>query len=590
MLLDNSIWIGTSSEGAVCLLPKMANRHGLISGATGTGKTVTLQVLSEAFSQLGVPVFMADVKGDLAGLAKPGELNDKIRERLETAGISHYSPRACPVTFWDIFGEKGHPVRATVSEMGPLLLARMLQLNETQSGVLHLVFKIADDENLLLIDMKDLKAMLAYAGENASRYTLNYGNITKASIGAIQRAVAVLEEQGGNLFFGEPALNINDWFVRDEAGQGMVNILAAEKLFLRPALYSAFMLWMLGELYEMLPEQGDMDLPRFVFVFDEAHLLFEDCPRELLSKIELIIRLIRSKGVGVFFCTQNPGDIPSTVLSQLGARVQHALRAFTPQEQRVIRTVAQTFRTNPSFDMETAITSLGTGEALLSFLTEDGSPSVTQRAQVLPPQSSIGFISDSLRQTIIETSDLKGKYDETFDRESAYELLAGKFTTQGVARSRVLMPLPEYEGAQVGVEQQPVYTAMTFKVFDPQTGAYVDREVSAPVPAQPLPQPAPVPMQALETTVAPPAQVPAQVPVQTPPPVLVFNPKTGQYEPKMEEEKPVKAKTTAAKEPKKEKGLAERMLENVARSSASGAGYTIGRTITRNVLGVFGIK
>ena len=317
MLLDNKIWIGTSNEGAISMLPQMANRHGLISGATGTGKTVTLQVLAEGFSQLGVPVFMADVKGDLAGLAKPGDQNERIASRLSQVGVTNFSFRACPVTFWDVFGKAGHPVRTTVSEMGPLLLARMLQLNDTQSGVLHLVFRIADEEGMLLIDLKDLRAMLAYVGENAGDYTLRYGNIAKASIGAIQRAIAVLEDQGGNDFFGEPALSINDWFVRDENGNGMVNILAADKLFLRPALYSAFMLWMLGELYELLPERGDKELPRMVFFFDEAHLLFEDCPKELMDKIQLTIRLIRSKGVGVFFITQNPTDVPSSVLSQL---------------------------------------------------------------------------------------------------------------------------------------------------------------------------------------------------------------------------------------------------------------------------------
>ncbi len=588
MLLDNSIWLGTSGEGAVCMIPRMANRHGLISGATGTGKTVTLQVLTEAFSQLGVPVFLADVKGDLAGLAKPGEMNGKIRSRLETCGVKHYVNRPCPVTFWDIFGEKGHPVRTTVSEMGPLLLARMLQLNETQSGVLHLVFRIADDENMLLIDLKDLKAMLAYAGENASRYTLNYGNITRASVGAIQRAVAVLEDQGGGRFFGEPALNINDWFVRDEEGHGMVNVLAADKLFLRPALYSAFMLWMLGELYELLPEQGDRELPQMVFFFDEAHLLFEDCPRELLDKVELTIRLIRSKGVGVFFCTQNPADVPSTVLSQLGARVQHALRAFTPLEQRVIKAVAQTFRTNPSFDTESAITNLGTGEALLSFLQEDGSPSVTQQAVILPPQSSIGAISDSLRQTIVDTSELKGKYDETFDSQSAYELLSGKFAAQGILQTRVLQPLPSAEAVPDEAPAQPAFTTMTFKVYDPQSGTYIDREVSAPAPYAP-PVPAPYVPPARSADAARP--LPAQPAAQEPPPVLVYNPNTGLYEPRPEREgKTAKAGAGAAREAKKEKTVVERMLENFTRSTASGAGYTVGRSITRNILGVFGIK
>ncbi len=576
MLKDNTVWLGTSQEGPVTMLPQLANRHGLISGATGTGKTVTLQVMAEAFSQLGVPVFMADVKGDLAGLAKPGEMNDRIASRLAQCGVTDYTNRAFPVTFWDVFGKSGHPVRATVSEMGPLLLARMLQLNDTQSGVLHLVFRIADDEGMLLIDLKDLRAMLVYVGENAQNYTLRYGNITKSSVGAIQRAIAVLEDQGGNQFFGEPSLDINDWFVRDEEGRGMINILAADKLFLRPAMYSAFLLWMLGEIYELLPERGDSQQPQMVFFFDEAHLLFNDCPRELLDRVELTIRLIRSKGVGVFFITQNPSDVPSSVLSQLAARVQHALRAFTPQEQRVIKTVADTFRPNPAFGTEQAIMALGTGEALLSFLLEDGSPSIVQRAMILPPQSSIGAITDSLRATILETGDLAGKYDTTFDRESAYEVLSGKFATHGVQQTAVVTA---EETAEAPVPAAPAKA--TFKVYNPQTGAYETREMEMPTPAVPAPVPIPQPE----------AQAPAQTPaVQERPPVLVYNPRTGQYEPQdiQEYRAPTPAKKQA--EPKKEKGMVEKMLDNFTRSSASGAGYTVGRSITRNILGVFGIK
>jgi len=573
MLLDNKIWVGTSNEGAVSMLPQMANRHGLISGATGTGKTVTLQVLAEGFSQLGVPVFMADVKGDLGGLAKPGDQTERIANRLKQVGVTNFNFRACPVTFWDVFGQAGHPVRATVSEMGPLLLARMLQLNDTQSGVLHLVFRIADEEGMLLIDLKDLRAMLAYVGENAGDYTLRYGNISKTSIGAIQRAIAVLEDQGGNDFFGEPALSINDWFVRDENGSGMVNILAADKLFLRPSMYSAFMLWMLGEIYELLPERGDTQLPQMVFFFDEAHLLFEDCPRELLERIELTIRLIRSKGVGVFFITQNPADVPSSVLSQLAARVQHALRAFTPQEQRVIKTVADTFRPNPAFSTEQVILSLGTGEALLSFLMEDGAPSVVQRAMILPPQSSIGAISADLRQTFLSTSDLSGKYDTTFDRESAYEVLSGKYATHGVQATGVL----ELEEVP---EQPEVSSRATFKVFNPQTGTYETREVEMPA----LAVPASVP-QATQT--AAPMQAPA---VQERPPVLVYNAKTGQYEPQDLKEYRAPAPVRKQAEPRKEKTVAQKMLDNFTRSTASGAGYQVGRSITRNILGVFGIK
>ena len=586
MLLDNKIWVGTSDEGAVCLLPQLANRHGLISGATGTGKTVTLQLLAEGFSQLGVPVFMADIKGDLAGLSRPGQRNDKIEERLKKTGVQSYVNRGCPVTFWDVFGEQGHAVRATVSEMGPLLLARMLQLNDTQAGVLHLVFRIADEQGLLLIDLKDLRAMLAYVGENAQDYTVRYGNISKPSIGAIQRAIAVLEDQGGNLFFGEPALHINDWFVRDEQGNGMVNILAADKLFRRPAMYSAFLLWMLGEIYELLPETGDKELPRMVFFFDEAHLLFEDCPRELLDRIQLTIRLIRSKGVGVFFITQNPTDIPSGVLSQLSARVQHALRAFTPQEQKVITAVAQTFRQNPAFDTEQAITQLATGEALLSFLQEDGAPSVTQRATILPPQSAIGAITEELRRTLVDASDLDGKYDEMFDRESAYEVLTAKFFSHGVQQTSVLQSVPVQAAV---VEEGPVpHTTqpMTFKVFDPATGQYVERQVEAP--AAPAPQPSQTVYAPQPQTPAPvPAPAPSQAPaVQDPPPVLVFNPKTGQYEPQA----PQTQKATKAASGKQQPSTLDRMLQSFTRSTASGAGYTVGRSITRNILGVFGIK
>ena len=588
MLLENKVWVGTSKEGAVCMLPQMANRHGLISGATGTGKTVTLQVMAEAFSQLGVPVFMSDIKGDLGGLAKPGELNEKINARLATCGVQHFTPRACPVMFWDVFGKSGHPVRATVSQMGPLLLSRMLQLNDTQAGVLHLVFRIADEQNMLLIDLKDLRAMLTYVGEDSQNYTLRYGNISKSSVGAIQRAIAVLEDQGGNDFFAEPALNINDWFVRDEAGNGMINILAADKLFLRPALYSAFMLWMLGELYELLPEQGDRDLPRIVFFFDEAHLLFEDCPKELLDKIQLTIRLIRSKGVGVFFITQNPTDIPSSVLSQLSARVQHALRAFTPQEQRVIQAVAQTFRINPEFDTQEVLTALGTGEALLSFLEKDGSPSITQRATILPPQSAIGAISDTLRQTLIEASDLKGKYDEVFDRESAYELLSAKFASQGVQQTSVVAEIPpQYQPGMTDVAQ-PTSATMTFRVYDPATGEYVERRMQAPVqPQVPMQtQYSMPPSQTLPQYQTPQPTAPA-IP-QGPPPVLVFNPKTGQYEPQQLSAK--EQKQAAAKESRQEPSTLEKMLANFTRSTASGAGYTVGRSITRNILGVFGIK
>jgi DNA helicase HerA-like ATPase len=580
MLLDNKIWLGTSPEGSVAMLPRLANRHGLISGATGTGKTVTLQVLAEAFSQLGVPVFLADVKGDLAGLAKPGEMNDKILARMKTVGLSAFEPHSSPVAFWDIYGVSGHPVRTTVSEMGPLLLSRMLQLNDTQAGVLHIVFRIADDEGLLLIDLKDLRAMLSYAGGKAGEYTLRYGNIARASVGSIQRSIAVLEDQGGSLFFGEPSLDLADWLVRDENGHGMINILAADQLFLRPAMYSAFLLWMLAELYELLPEQGDSELPRMVFFFDEAHLLFQDCPKELMDKVELTIRLIRSKGVGVFFITQNPADVPSSVLSQLAARVQHALRAFTPAEQKVIRTVAETFRPNPKFDTQEAITQLQTGEALLSFLDEDGAPSITQRAVILPPQSAIGSISDQLRAAIIDASEVRDKYTQMFDRESAYELLSAKYSSQGIlGTAKVIM---EEVG---GMVEQAAGTApiapQTLQVFDPATGRYVTREMQTTV-SYPVPQPA----------FQPAAQV--RKVEQAPPPVLVYNQKTGQYEARQQvptvQAPPEAAPARAARVLKTEKSLAERMLDNFTRSTASGAGYSIGRTISRGILGIFGVK
>lgn len=567
MLLDNKIWIGQSDEGPVTFLPAMANRHGLISGATGTGKTVTLQQMAEGFSQLGVPVFMADVKGDLAGLIKPGEAHPKILQRLEKVGIEHFSPKGNPVTFFDVFGKGGHPVRTTVSEMGPLLLGRLLDLNETQTGVLHLIFRIADDEGMLLIDLKDLRAMLSYVGENAGKYTIHYGNITKASVGAIQRAIAMLEDQGGDLFFGEPSLNIADWIKQDENGRGVINILAAEKLFLKPNVYSAFLLWMLGELYEFLPEQGDSTIPRMVFFFDEAHLLFNDCPKALLEKVELTIRLIRSKGVGVFFVTQNPADVPSSVLSQLAARIQHALRAFTPQEQRIVKTVAQTFRPNPNFDTETAIMSLGTGEALVSVLMPDGAPSVTQKTMILPPQSQIGAISEQLRQTVIQTSELFGKYDEAFDRESAYEVLSQRFAQSGIEAIHVLKQ-EVLEGSQA----EPAARKMGYKVFDPASGRYIVSEEAAPIEVQ-------QPMV---------RSVPARQ--SAPAPVLVFNPQTGQYEPQEAAHQELKAQKVSKAQLKKEKSLGEKMLENFMSSTVRGAGYSTGRSISRGILGVFGIK
>lgn len=413
-------------EKELLLLPGMGNRHGLIAGATGTGKTVTLQVMAEQFSKIGVPVLLADVKGDLSGIGAPGSATPRISERLSLLGLTGHSFEACPVTFWDLFGEQGHPIRTTVSDMGPLLLGRLLNLNETQAGVLTLVFKIADDQGLLLLDLKDLRAMLQHVGENARQFTTEYGNVSAVSIGAIQRGLLDLEQQGGERFFGEPALNLDDLLQTDGAGRGMVNILAADKLMQSPKLYATLLLWLLAELFERLPEAGDLEKPKLVFFFDEAHLLFSDAPKVLLEKIEQVVRLIRSKGVGVYFISQNPLDIPDIVLGQLGNRVQHALRAFTPRDQKAVEAAAQTFRANPRLDVATAITELGTGEALVSFLDAKGAPGVVERALVCPPRSHIGPIDTALRATTIRQSVLQGQYDQAVDRESAYERLKGR--------------------------------------------------------------------------------------------------------------------------------------------------------------------
>jgi len=408
----------------LCLLPALANRHGLITGATGTGKTVTLQRLAEQFSAIGVPVFLADVKGDLSGLGAAGVKSEKLAARLDKLGVKDWAPAASPVVFWDVFGESGHPVRATVSDMGPLLLGRLLALNDTQEGVLQLVFKIADDQGLLLLDLKDLRAMVQYVGENAKQFTTEYGNVSAASIGAIQRALLTLDNQGGEKFFGEPMLDIAD-LMQTDGGRGVVNILAADKLMTSPKLYSTFLLWLLAELFEQLPEAGDLEKPKLVFFFDEAHLLFDEAPAALQDKIEQVVRLIRSKGVGVYFVTQNPLDVPDKVLGQLGNRVQHALRAFTPRDQKAVKTAAETLRANPKFDAETAITELGVGEALVSFLDEKGSPQVVERGFVLVPFSRIGPLTPQERKAAIEGSVIFGHYEQSVDRESAYEKLKG---------------------------------------------------------------------------------------------------------------------------------------------------------------------
>ncbi|MDT8991544.1 helicase HerA-like domain-containing protein [Curvibacter sp. APW13] len=426
---DNGILLARhpgSTDIRCHLRPDKANRHGLITGATGTGKTITLQTLAEGFSSLGVPVFMADVKGDLTGISQKGALGEKMAKVLAERGLDTPDFAAFPTTLWDVFGKQGHPVRATVSDLGPLLLARMLNLNETQAGVLQLVFKIADDDGLLLLDMKDLRAMCQHVGDNAATYTTEYGNISAASIGAIQRGLMQIEEQGGDRFFGEPMLNIADFMQTDGSGKGVVNILAADKLMQSPRLYATFLLWMLSELFESLPEVGDLDKPKLVFFFDEAHLLFADAPKALIERIELVVRLVRSKGVGVFFVTQNPLDIPDSVLAQLGNRVQHALRAFTPRDQKAVKAAAETMRANPGLDVATAITELGVGEALVSLLDEKGRPALTERVYVLPPSSQIGPISPAQRKELIDTSIVAGVYEKAVDRESAFEALKGR--------------------------------------------------------------------------------------------------------------------------------------------------------------------
>ena len=421
--MADPILIAKHGDIETFILPGLANRHGLITGATGTGKTVTLQKLAESFSAIGVPVFMSDVKGDLTGISQQGTIGGKMADILKERGLPLPEPTSCPVTLWDVFGEQGHPVRATISDMGPLLLSRMLDLNDTQTGVLNLVFKIADDSGLLLLDLKDLRSMLSFVGENAKQFTTQYGNVSAASVGAIQRGLLTLESQGGDKFFGEPMLNLDD-MMQTVGGKGVINILSADKLMQSPRLYATFLLWMLSDLYERLPEIGDPEKPKLAFFFDEAHLLFNDAPKVLLERIELVVRLIRSKGVGVYFVTQNPIDVPDTVLAQLGNRVQHALRAFTARDQKAVKATAETMRGNPQLDVEAAITELGTGEALVSFLDAKGRPGITERVYVIPPGSQIGPITDAQRAELNKNSLIAGTYEQTVDRESAYEMLA----------------------------------------------------------------------------------------------------------------------------------------------------------------------
>ncbi|MBA3960924.1 MAG: DUF853 family protein [Chthoniobacterales bacterium] len=454
--MSEPIFIAQSEEQALYLLPKMANRHGLIAGATGTGKTVTLQTLAEGFSARGVPVFMADVKGDLAGLSQPGGANPKVIARVKELGLTDFKGEAAPVVFWDVFGEQGHPVRATVSEMGPLLLGRLLDLNDTQEGVLNMVFRIADESGMLLLDLKDLRAMMQFVADNADQFRTQYGNVSAASVGAIQRNLLQLETQGADKFFGEPALDLDDLIQTDAKGRGVINILAAEKLMQQsPKVYATFLLWLLSELFERLPEIGDPEKPKLVFFFDEAHLLFAEIEPAVEQKVEQMVRLIRSKGVGVYFVSQNPLDIPDVVLGQLGNRVQHALRAFTPRDQKAVQAAAQTFRQNPKLDVETALTQLAVGEALVSLLDENGTPQIVERAKIVPPRSQIGAITPEQRAQIIQSSTLFGHYEKAVDRESAFEKLQERAGRKTVAADAP----PPIPGASVPAEAKPSFFA-----------------------------------------------------------------------------------------------------------------------------------
>lgn len=421
----HKVWLATG-EHPVYLEPSMCNRHGLIAGATGTGKTVTLKVIAESFSDMGVPVFLADIKGDLSGMCQPGKENKHIRRSIDTMGLGDFQYTAYPVQFWDVYGKQGLPVRTTISEMGPDLLSRLLGLNDTQSGILNIVFRIADEQGLLLLDLKDLRSMVQYVGDNAKEYKLTYGNISPQSVGAIQRALLRLEDEGGNIFFGEPALELSDWMEWDEDGRGKMNILECQELFQHPLLYSTFLLWMLSELYEMLPEAGDLEKPKMAFFFDEAHLLFKDAPKALLEKVEQVVRLIRSKGVSVWFITQNPSDIPDSVLGQIGNRIQHALRAYTPNDQKALRVAAKSFRVNENFDTEEVLQALGVGEALVSVLDEKGVPAVVERANILPPHSSMNAVGPTMMLSVTAQGTLRQKYSKTEDRDSAYEALQEK--------------------------------------------------------------------------------------------------------------------------------------------------------------------
>ena len=476
MIIDNKIWIG-KGEKEVFLLPEMANRHGLIAGATGTGKTTTLKVLAEGFSELGVPVFLADIKGDVASLAQKGEDSESVYKRVQDFNLQEFSFQSFSTEFWDVFAEYGLPVRTTISEMGPLLLSKLLGLNDVQASVLTVIFKIADDHGLLLLDIKDLRAMLQFIYENAKDYESSYGKMSTASISAIMRSIVFLEEQGGELFFGEPALDINDWIQLDSDGKGIINILQGVKLFHNPTLYATFLLWMLSEVFEKLPEVGDVDKPKLVFFFDEAHLLFKDMPKPLVSKIEQVVKLIRSKGVGIYFITQAPSDIPDEVLNQLSNKIQHALRAYTPAEQKIIKAAAQSYRANESFNTEQVLTELGIGEALVSCLDEEGKPRVVERVSILPPQSYMGLLDESIRNRIINNSRLYNKYIEAVDRESAYEILTRKNEEQSRLVEEQQLKVEEVKVAEKAAKKAPAKKPTLFEKGMNSTITSIGREV-----------------------------------------------------------------------------------------------------------------
>jgi len=479
--MPDPIIIGQGSQ-PVSLLPKMANRHGLIAGATGTGKTITLQGLAEEFSRMGVPVFLSDVKGDLSGISQPGKAHPKIQERVDIIGLKDFQFQGFPVTFWDVFGQQGHPVRATITDMGPLLLSRLLNLNDTQQGVLTLVFRVADDNGWLLLDLKDLRSMLQFVAENARDFRTLYGNVSAASVGAIQRRLLTLESQGGNALFGEPALNLQDMMQTDEAGLGVINILASEQLMNAPLLYGTFLLWLMSELFETLPEVGDPEKPRLVLFFDEAHMLFDDAPEILIDKVEQVVRLIRSKGVGVYFVTQNPLDVPDTVLGQLGNRVQHALRAFTPRDQKAVKAAAETFRPNPQLDTRQVITELGVGEALVSTLDAKGRPCVVERTLIRPPSSKMGPITKVLRNQLMAGSLVAGVYDKSINRESAYEILIARAEQQAQEQEAAEVAKAQEETLsraqrQSGGRQRQSVTESFFKSAARAVGSQVGRQL-----------------------------------------------------------------------------------------------------------------